>query len=297
MKLCLGTVQFGMDYGIQGQGRPSETVVDEMLTYAFNQGINCLDTAAAYGNAEEVIGNFIKKDKANLGNIQIVTKMPSRILENNSDKAWTDVMLNYAEHSIKTLGVDKLYAYLFHHARHIFDKKAVKALESVTESGLAQKIGVSVYSPEEAMKALEHSEIKVIQIPYNVFDQRLDQCGFFQKAKKIGVEIYARSTLLQGLLMMNPESLPERMYFASDYLKRFLRLCIEYDIPPLKAAVGYVSASPYIDYMVFGVDNKKQLAEYIMLQEDGIPEEMISDLRAAFENVEEKLVNPVLWTQ
>lgn len=295
MKLCLGTVQFGMDYGIQGQKRPSETLVDEMLAYAFNHGINCLDTASLYGNAEKVIGNFIKKYRKKYDKIQMISKMPSHSLEAVSDKVWSDTMLYHAEHSITTLGIDKLYAYLFHHAGYIFEEKAVEALASVTTKGLAEKIGVSVYSPEEAMKALEYHEIKVIQIPYNVFDQRLDQCGFFQKAKKTGVEIYARSTLLQGMVMMNPDMLPEKMSFAADYLRRFLNICSEYNIPPLQAAVGYVSASPYIDYMVFGADNKKQLAEYISIWDLGMPEEMVYDLKSAFETVEEKLVNPVFW--
>lgn len=295
MKLCLGTVQFGMDYGIQGQKRPSETLVDEMLAYAFNHGINCLDTASLYGNAEEVIGNFIKKYRKKFDKIQMISKMPSHSLEVVSDKVWSDTMLYHAEHSITTLGIDKLYAYLFHHAGYIFEEKAVEALASVTTKGLAEKIGVSVYSPEEAMKALEYQEIKVIQIPYNVFDQRLDQCGFFQKAKKAGVEIYARSTLLQGMVMMNPDMLPKKMSFAADYLRRFLNICSEYNIPPLQAAVGYVSASPYIDYMVFGADNKKQLAEYISIWDLGMPEEMVYDLKSAFETVEEKLVNPVFW--
>lgn len=295
MKLCLGTVQFGMDYGIQGQKRPSETLVDEMLAYAFNHGINCLDTASLYGNAEEVIGNFIKKYRKKFDKIQMISKMPSHSLEVVSDKVWSDTMLYHAEHSITTLGIDKLYAYLFHHAGYIFEEKAVEALASVTTKGLAEKIGVSVYSPEEAMKALEYQEIKVIQIPYNVFDQRLDQCGFFQKAKKAGVEIYARSTLLQGMVMMNPDMLPKKMSFAADYLRRFLNICSEYNIPPLQAAVGYVSASPYIDYMVFGADNKKQLAEYISIWDLRMPEEMVYDLKSAFETVEEKLVNPVFW--
>lgn len=296
MKLCLGTVQLGMDYGVQEQGRPSETLADEMLAYAFNHGIHCLDTASAYGNAEAVLGRFIEKNKENDG-IQIVSKMPPNALENISDKAWPDTVLCHAERSIATLGIDSLYAYLFHNVRYIFEEKAVEALLSVTDRGFAEKIGVSVYTPEEAMKALEYNEIKVIQIPYNVFDQRLDQCSFFQKAKKKGVEIYARSTLLQGLIMMDPDRLPERMRFVSGYLKRFLNICNAYGISPLRAAVGYVVESPYIDYLVFGSDNITQLAEYISMREESIPAEMVSDLRAAFETVEEKLVNPVLWNE
>ena len=59
MKLCLGTVQFGMDYGVQGGSRPSVNEAVAMLDFAVQNGVDAIDTAAAYGTAEEVIGEFL----------------------------------------------------------------------------------------------------------------------------------------------------------------------------------------------------------------------------------------------
>lgn len=297
MKLVLGTVQFGMDYGIQGGKHPTAKAVDETISYAVSQGIRCFDSASVYGDAEKVMGDYIRRHTDIMDQMRIISKLPASALKGIPTNMWKDMVLQDAAKSIEALGIRQLEAFLFHDASCIYDSDAVKALAEVVDSGMAGKVGVSIYSPEEAIKALEYDEIRVIQIPYNVFDQRLDQCGFFEKARQKNIEIYARSSLLQGLVMMDPDKLPEKVQFASDYIRRFRKICKEYDISPLKGAVGYVLSHSGIDYIVFGVDNTEQLMEYVAVQEDGIPEEMVDTLRNEFSDIEERLVNPVLWNK
>lgn len=227
--------------------------------------------------------------------MQLVSKLAPKALSDKPKAQWKELVLSNIRESLEKLNVERLEAFLFHNAEYIFDEDAVEALFSACQENLTQKIGVSIYTPREAMKALEYEGIKVIQIPYNIFDQRLDRCGFFEQAKKKGVEVYARSSLLQGLMLMKPDCLPEHMYFAKGYLERFLSVCREYRISPLKAAVVYVGRHPGIDYVVFGVDNKEQLLEYLSMQEEQISEDMVKELKKEFEIAEEKLVNPVLW--
>ncbi len=295
MKLTLGTVQFGMDYGVQGGTQPSTEAVNEMLSLALDKGIDHFDTASAYGNAQGILGCYREKYPDIADKMRIISKMSPEGLSESLKDRWRDIVLEDIRGSLDKLKAKKLEAFLFHNAKCIFDEDAVSALLSVCSENLAERAGVSVYTPAEAMKALEYEGIKVIQIPYNVFDQRLDKCGFFEKAERKGVEVYARSSLLQGLIMMEPEHLPTQLQFAEGYLKHFRAICKEYETTPLKAAVGYVGSHPGIEYVVFGVDNKKQLSEYISMQEEIIPKGMVRDLKKEFEEVEEKLVNPVLW--
>ncbi len=297
MKLCLGTVQFGMDYGVQGGLRPLEEAVSKMLSLALDKGIDHFDTAPVYGNAEEILGDYRKNNPDNAGKMQIVSKLSSEAFTGKEKSLWADIAVKHAEAGLRRLRISELEAFLFHNAEYIFDENAVQALCTVCQRHMAKKIGVSIYSPQEAMKALDYEEIKVIQIPYNAFDQRLDKCGFFEKAERKGVEVYARSSLLQGLMMMEPERLPNRMQFAKKYLEIFKAVCREYQISPLKAAVGYVARHPGIDYVVFGVDNEMQLSEYLSIQGEGIPEDMVNVLQKEFENAEERLVNPALWEE
>lgn len=294
MKYCLGTVQFGMDYGIQGNGQPDVNSVVKILEYAYSGGINMLDTAAAYGTAENVVGGGILRNK-NLSQMNIVSKLEPNAFDGADPIEWKKIAVKKAEESRQRLGVSRLYAYLFHNARYIFDPKAVEALQEVKEHQIADRIGISIYTPNEAMKALEYESVKAVQIPYNVFDQRLNQCGFFERAREQDVQVFARSTLLQGLVMMNPDRLPENVRFAENYLRKFLEICNRYDCSPLEAAVGYVRHNPKIDYVVFGVDNLKQLQEYLSIQCWSMPDQMLEELKAAFERVEERLVNPSMW--
>ena len=296
MRYALGTVQFGMDYGVQGARKPSREAVFRMLDRAVEAGIDTLDTAAAYGNAEAVIGEYLDRNSGRKQGIKMISKLEAGVFSGRQEEQWGGIVLKCARQSLERLGISRLEAFLFHDASYIFDLSAVKALHTIVEEGLAEKIGVSVYTPLEAMKALEYEEIKVIQVPYNVFDRRLDRRGFFKQAENRGVEVYARSSLLQGLALMDPDrELPEKMRFAEKYIRKFRRICAEYHVTPLEAAVCYVGNHPGIGSVVFGVDNERQLEEYVSMMFGTLPEGMRDRLSEAFDNVEEKLVNPVLW--
>lgn len=295
MKFCLGTVQFGTNYGIQGNIKPKRERIFEMLNYAISHNIESIDTASAYGDAEDVLGSYIKLFPEMVGNVKIVSKLRPNAFDDSSYVDWKEIAENDARKSLLRIGVDHFDAYLFHNSSYIFDDRAVMALNNVKEKGLTDSIGVSVYTPEEAMKALDYEDIGVVQIPYNVFDRRLDKCGFFDKAMEKGVKVYARSSLLQGLLMMDPDNLPERVKFAKEYLIQYTEICETFNITKLDAAIGYVALKSGIDYVVFGVDDLSQLEEYIAMQEIILPEDMIKRINEVFANVEEKLVNPVLW--
>lgn len=297
MKLTLGTVQFGMDYGVQGGRQPSREKVNEMLSLALDRGIDHFDTAMAYGNAQEVLGSYREKHPDRADGMRIISKLAPMAFAEKPRAEWRDTVLGNVTESLQKLKVKKLEAFLFHNSEYIFDEAAVSVLTSACTEKLAEWAGVSIYTPREAMKALEYEEIEVIQIPYNVFDQRLDKCGFFEKAKEKGVEIYARSSLLQGLIMMDPEQLPQRMQFAKRYIESFHSICREYEISPLRAAVGYAGNHYGIDYVVFGVDNKAQMQEYLSMQEETVPAELVKAIQKTFEDVEERLVNPVLWNK
>lgn len=297
MELCLGTVQFGMDYGVQGGTRPGEKAAGEMISCALEGGIAHFDTASAYGDAEGVLGRFIKRNPARGEKMRLISKLAPEAFSGLPRKEWKGAALRHARESLERLGIPALEAYLFHNAGYVFDGDAVEALCAVCREGLAKKAGVSVYTPQEAMKALEYGEIKALQVPYNVLDRRLDRCGFFEEAGKKGVEVYARSTLLQGLLLMDAEKLPPKMGFAKGCLDRFAGICREYGIPPLKAAVCCVGRHPGIHYTVFGADSREQVSEYISMRNGGIPEEMAKAMRKEFEYVEERVVNPLLWRE
>ncbi len=295
MEYCLGTVQFGLNYGIQGNGQPQHETIYEMLTYAIEHGITQFDTASAYGESEDVLGVYIRSNPEKAKKMNLISKLRPDAFTSTNKANWKQIAESNARESLNRLGISRFSAYLFHNASFIFDKEAVDALFTVQESGLADCVGVSIYTPEEAMKALSYEQIGAIQIPYNAFDRRLDKCGFFIEAEKRGIIVYARSSLLQGLALMDPWKLPDRVSFAKDYLLQYNAICQEFSVSKLEAAIGYVAQKQGIDYTVFGTDNHMQLEEYILLKNKCLPKEMIVRINEAFNDVPDKLVNPVMW--
>lgn len=286
MNYCIGTVQFGMNYGIQNNGRPDLDSVFNIIDEAISNGVSCFDTAMAYGNAEQILGQYIQERKIKNENIKIITKEKSQFsIQNLNDNI---------KSSIEKLHIEKLYGFLFHDSAVVYSKDSMELLNIIKENNYAEKVGVSVYLPDEALKALEYN-IDIIQVPYNLFDSRLDKVNFFQRAKEKNIEIYSRSSLLQGLALMDYDKLPSNVLFAKEYLMKFDELCKKYNIDRLNAAVNYVSSNKYIDYIVFGIDNINQLKEYLSVQNKKLPSELVNDIKNLFSDVPEKLVNPTLW--
>ena len=284
-KLCLGTVQFGMDYGIQGNGQPDLSKAIEILTTAYDAGIRTYDTASAYGNAEHVINIFLSQSSIHRKNVRIISKTKSSDLQ----------ILNDAKSSLKNIGIKYLDGCLLHDADLVFNPNAVQNMRCLKETGMTKEIGVSVYTPEQALKCLDYDFVDIIQVPYNIMDRRLDKCDFFTKAKSLGLEIYVRSVLLQGLLMMNPDQLPTHMKFAESDVRKYQTVCKHNNLGFFEGAVGYVFQHPDIDYLVFGVDNLLQLNDYLNLASNRSRIQISEMFGSMFDNVDEKVIMPNLW--
>ena len=160
-KLVLGTVQFGLQYGVNSAGRPSQETVKSILNKAAKGGITTLDTSSAYGNSEEVLGESIAPSEL----FNIVSKYP---------KGETRVGEMFSG-SLKRLKVDRLYGYLLHHFEVYKNNPAVwDEFVALKESGKVQKIGFSLYTPEELEFIQKNgSPFDLIQVPFNIFDKKL----------------------------------------------------------------------------------------------------------------------------
>lgn len=293
-ELCLGTVQFGMDYGINNtSGKPSEQEVFEILDLAVAHGIKVFDTAAAYGNAEELLGKYRKARQLEEENFKVVSKLRPETLENA-----TDVQGRLADEiygSLERLKMQRLFGYLLHKAEYIYDRKAVAALDRMKQDGLIEHIGISIYHIREGEAAVESGIIDFIQMPYNIFDQRGDTTGFLKKAKSKGITMFTRSAFLQGLFMMDYDNIPDCLENAKRYLYEFDNLLKEFQIDKVSALLNYPAQNPYIDYVAVGVDHAKQLQEHMEKFGEQLPSEFLQSIQQRFGNVEEEIILPNLW--
>lgn len=300
-KLVLGTVQFGMKYGLRNtHGQPSSEESFSILDAALAAGIDTFDTAWAYGTAEDVLGEWIQ-DRSLAGTAHIISKMRPHAFNDYPDgtKA-ADVVRMELEKSLKRLHLESLDGYLFHSPHYIYLKHAVEGLQKARDAGLVKHIGVSTYDEAEALQAAELG-VDYVQVPYNAFDQRLDATDFFEIAEKNKVIVFARSPFLQGLLLMQPGALPEHLSYLRPHLEQFIAIARRHHMTQTEAALRFVDAECRGDYIVFGVDTLEQFTEdFILMQKrpalvakDGWTAEM----RATFKDLNRGAINPSLWNK
>lgn len=296
MQLCLGTAQFGMDYGVQGNLKLNKIQICELLDKALENGIMVFDTATEYGSAEAVLGEYVSRNNHKY-TCNIISKLPPKAFVGVAEKDYVEVMDKSASESMKRLNCEKLDGYLFHNSRDVFNKKRLRALYSLKTKGTIKNTGVSIYYPYEALVAANSEFVDYIQIPYNALDLRLDNEAFFQAAKKNKKTIFARSAFLQGLLTMNIEAIPAYAAHTISIVKQFQSIANEFGLSSLEACLVFVKACTSIDYLVFGVVNVEQLTEIVTVfrKIKSVDQSYISKIRDTFKNVDARIINPNLW--
>lgn len=295
MQLCLGTVQFGMNYGIVGQKKPSLEDSIRCLDYATQNGVTSIDTATAYGVAEEVTGAFLRKRTISRERLFISSKMLPNILDDFENDEYVTQIRKHLVNSLKVLGVDYLDAYMLHSARYAHNPKILQALYEMEKEGLAKKVGVSIYEPSEARACFESPFVDFIQLPYSVFDHRMKEAGVFDADVSKNVEIHTRSAFIQGLVLLDEEQVPEFLNSARPIVKKIKKICDESGLSRVALALAYVKKETVPTHLVFGVDNLEQLKEDIHFFNTDIPNDILNQLDQEFGGIAADIVMPSLW--
>ncbi len=286
MKFCLGTVQLGLKYGINNQikRQPTKNEGYEILQTAYEAGIKYLDTASAYGTAEELIGESGILDN---GTVHVITKPDARKHSGLADEV---------KKSLEKLKQEYIDGLLLHDAPNYYDKQQMSELLEIKENGLAMHIGVSVYEPKDAVRIAADGVVDYIQIPYSVFDQRLDHTDFFQMVKKNKIKVFARSCFLQGLILMEPNVIPRHLKEAEAYVERYRSILRTYEFSVAEAAMLFSYTHPDIYKVVFGVDTAEQLKTNLAVAKKA---EQFPKCRQALagitDGISEHILNPGLW--
>ena len=285
-KIILGTVQFGLDYGINNKvGKPDYNEVKSIFDYATKNNINFLDTAEAYGNSHEIIGEY----HANSNNkFEVITKFSAErydLPENISERIY---------HHLKIMNIDSIYCYMFHNYddfKNYFNLFKLELLE-LKSRNIIKKIGVSLHSNHDINDVLKCKYIELIQTPFNLLDNMSKREKVFIKAKKNGVEIHTRSTFLQGLFFKDLDTIEGKIIVLKKYLLELKRLVNKNEINNL--ALNYVCSNSNIDAVLLGVDNVSQLKNNLSCINDNKFTDIIENIDSI--NVkEENLLNPANW--
>jgi aryl-alcohol dehydrogenase-like predicted oxidoreductase len=254
-KLGLGTVQWGLPYGLaNNNGIVSPQIVTKLLAEARQSGIEILDTAAQYGTSEAVLG------ENSLESFKVVTKTPSfktTVISDNEIHCLRKTFLR----SQQLFAGKKIYALLIHYPNDLIvpgGSNLVSEMRRLKDMGFVEKIGVSVYDEAQVDAVLKVFVPDVIQLPLSVLDQRLLASGHLELLKNLGIEIHVRSVFLQGLLLMPMASLPAFFDPIRSVLTRWHDAASAQRLTATQAALAFVKRIPYVDTVLVGLDNASQ---------------------------------------
>lgn len=257
-RLGLGTAQWGMTYGIANRsGRPAFAEVTEILRLAHEHGVMLLDTAHAYGEAEDGLGAHGAATRG----FRIVTKTQPVRSSTISAEDVLKVTVAFAR-SLTSLHCQRVYGLLVHHSGALLAEGGQRlwdTLEAFKADGRVERVGVSVYDPGQLDRLLDRYPLDLVQLPLNIYNQRFKHSGLLTRLKQMQVEVHVRSVFLQGLLLMPPNQLPERFCALRPHHAKLHGWFREAGLTPLEGCLRFGLQQPGIDRIIVGCETAEQL--------------------------------------
>ena len=282
-RLALGTAQFGMAYGIaNSSGEPSQDAIDEMLLMAHKSGIRTLDTAYAYGKSEERIGSFVRRSGKEFN---IISKMPDE----------PGPLSAFINSSLKRLAADSIYGYMLHSFNSIKSRNHImEEFDAIKAKGIINATGVSLYHTQELDYIIENNiRVDILQIPYNIFDQRFEP--YFPQLKNMGIKIYARSVFLQGLFFLEQARIEKEFSMAKDTIDKVCRIASEINVPVHSLCLSFALLNPDIDKVIIGVDSLGQLKKNLEALRSIKKVKAVYEILKSLKLHNEKVILPYKW--
>ncbi|CAM4086176.1 aldo/keto reductase [Flavobacterium sinopsychrotolerans] len=285
-KLILGTVQMGLDYGINNSsGKISLEDSCLILSKAFELDIDTLDTAEAYGNAHQVIGNF------HLFNPEIKFKVITKVPH--------DIVAGEIEQKIRTyindLNVYCLEVLMFHSFDSYENNKSIIAiLKDLKSLGIIKHIGVSVYTNNQIEALLSEDDVTVVQMPFNLLDNESIRGDLINKMKAKGKVIHTRSAFLQGLFFKEQFENNSISQKLSKELIAIKNISKEENTSISNLALSYCLSQKDIDQVLIGVDSVNQLIDNLKAVDYKMNHVTLLKInKLKVDNLD--LLNPSLW--
>jgi uncharacterized protein len=255
-KICLGTAQFGLDYGINNQsGKLNYREIVKILDYAWQHGVSDLDCADAYGDALNVLGayNLESGVRFNIHSKFSNVGVPLRAT---------------IEQSLSKLHLTSIDIFYFHnYSDFIRHPEFHQQMIDLKSEGLINKIGISVYENAEFQAASKYEFIDVIQFPFNLLDNLSQRKKNIDIATRNGKQLHVRSVYLQGLFFMPIQNIPEKLAPLIPYLNELKRVAKTSNVKLEQMAINFVLQSPNIEQAIIGVDSLDQLKQNLNYSE------------------------------
>jgi len=294
-RLMLGTVQFGLDYGIANKaGQPAYEVARDIIACAYEGGVNCLDTAALYGDSEEVLGRALSELK--IADKMVVATKVCHLADDLAASEADAIIEESVMRSMRRLRMDVLPICLFHNETNFLGY--ADSLLKLRDRGLVGYIGSSVTTPGAASTIVRSGLADAVQMPTSVLDRRFVRIGVCDQAAKRGTALFARSIYLQGLLLMPEDEILPELADVIPVRRNLQTLAEQAGMTISELAVRYVLGISGITSLVVGVDSVDQMRENIALFDKGpLASEMSAAVTEAVPDLPESILFPSNWSK
>lgn len=300
-EFVLGTVQLGLPYGVTNQiGMPSHDEAVKLIHRAIDLGVSTFDTARSYGTSEERVGDALTGDYMG----HIITKLDP--LEGMTDSTPISTVRRAVNSSVRlsclALARDRIPTLTLHRAKHLTACNGTiwREVNKLRNAGKIGEIGVSVQSPEEAIQALSHPEVRQIQLPFNVLDWRWQNSEVPKKLRlRPDIRVHARGAFLQGLLLTDDLELWPVIEgldpgFVRERLLQAVQDCNRENV--LDLCLAFVQSQDWIDGIVVGAESEDQLQTNVdFFRTEPLSPEQCDMVTSILPTVPEALLNPALW--
>ena len=289
-KIVLGGAQLGNKYGIFSKGTKmkNRNELKKIFKLSIKNKLNFVDTAHDYRNSEKIIGKLSKNKFKIISKINIPSRLSSKNLE-----LYIYRKVNISLKKLKSKNIDILLL-------HNFDKffyndnyllKIYKVFMKLKSDKIITKLGISSYYPEKIHKFYKYFKFEVVQIPFNIFDQRLLSSIFYNSSSFKNVEIHARSIFLQGILL--EKKYPSYFNKWKEKIEIFSRYIKKNNINPIYFCLNFVMNTKKVKKIVIGVQSCKQLKMIIKNTQKKITYNR--NIYKRFTINDQKLIIPTYW--
>ncbi len=290
--LSLGTVEFGVEYGLYGCSEKRSLAAKDavkIMLHAFEQGVNLVDTAPNYGESERVVGRALKEWS---GEVFVATKITL-----TQDKT-TDInaIVRSIDASLHALGRDVLDLVQIHNATVAdLQREELNTLFSqLRQAGKVRCFGTSLYGVDTAHAALDNEHIAVLQVAFNLLDQRMAE-SLFVAAKEKDIALLGRSALLKGALTERHHQLPPSLAKLKEGVLTAQAWAHRRDDRLSSYALHFCLSQPALSTVLIGVRTKEELdaALEVALRPPIFPQALDSARSLALQD--ETIIDPRNW--
>ncbi|MDO6439399.1 aldo/keto reductase [Cyclobacterium sp. 1_MG-2023] len=256
-QIAFGGVEIGLPYGPGVHSEKDMLQENEaiaLLLQALDKGVNFFDTARMYGKSEELIGKAFRQRRE-----EVVICTKCQHLKNTSgdlpdDKTLVQIIRSSLEESLVALRMDYVDVLMLHQADlSILKNEAVcRTFEDLKKEGLTKSIGASTYSVEESETAINSGLWEVIQLPFNLLDQR--QAEIFDLGAEKGVGMVVRSVLMRGMLSERGKNLKPPLAAIEHHISQYASLAAEEGMTLPEYATRYVLDQDKVSSVLVGID-------------------------------------------